>query len=209
MDVTFWTAVAAIAACVAALGALGALLAITLQVQLDRESREVDYYRKLTPFLSFETTEVMDPAYNSTVAKPGERVPTLPAINVYADGGGYAFNVDAKIVQTNATTGGGTLLGQTVIRYLREARIGQQPLATIAFAPKAAEGFQGRLLLKFVDLFGIHHEAQQAVRIIENDRLETTDAIHWACGDDCHVHMVRPSPKPGALPRLARRLRLY
>jgi hypothetical protein len=201
--VAFWTAAAAFAAWVAAVGALGALLAITLQLQLDRESREVDYYRKLTPFLSYETTEV-----NASGASPGQ-AGTAQAINVYADGGGYAFNVDAKIVQTNATSGGGTLLGQRVIRYLREAHVGQQPLATIAFSPKAAQGFQGRLMLKFVDLFGIHHEAHQAVRIIEHDRLETTDAIHWACGEDCHVHMIRPSPPPGALPRLARRLRLY
>ncbi len=48
--VAFWTAAAAIAAWVAAVGAFGALLAITLQVQLDRESRQIDYYRKLTPF---------------------------------------------------------------------------------------------------------------------------------------------------------------
>jgi len=41
---------------------------------------------------------------------------------VYADGGGYAFNVLAKIVQTNATSGGGTLVDQTVIRYMREDR---------------------------------------------------------------------------------------
>src|SRR5690348_376842 len=160
--VAFWTALAAIAAWVAAIGALGALLAITLQLQLDRESREVDYYRKLTPFLSYETTEV-----NASAVSSGQ-AGTAQAINVYADGGGYAFNVDAKIVQTNATSGGGTLLGQRVIRYLREARVGQQPLATIAFAPKAAQGFQGRLMLKFVDLFGIHHEAHQAVRIIEH-----------------------------------------
>ena len=53
--VVFWKPAAAIAAWVAAVGAFGALLAITLQLQLDRESREIDYYyRKLTPFLSFE-----------------------------------------------------------------------------------------------------------------------------------------------------------
>lgn len=201
--VAFWTAAAALAAWVAAIGALGALLAITLQLQLDREGREVDYYRKLTPFLSYETTEVN--ASEVSTGQPG----TAQAINVYADGGGYAFNVLADIVQTNATSGGGTLLGQRVIRYLREDRAEQPALHTIAFSPKAGQGFQGNLRVTFVDMFGVHHEAQQAVRIIENDRLETTDAIRWACANDCHVHMIRPSPSPGALPRLARRLRLY
>src|SRR6266851_3821337 len=117
--VAVWTAAAAIAAWVAAIGALGGLRAITLQLQLDRESREVDYYRKLTPFLSYEATEV-----HASVVSPGQ-AGTAQAINVYADGGGYAFNTEAKIVQTNATSAGGTLLGQRVIRYLREARIGQ------------------------------------------------------------------------------------
>src|SRR6266851_9657291 len=97
--VAVWTAAAAIAAWVAAIGALGALLAITLQVQLDRESREVDYYRKLTPFLSFEAR-----------ATPGEHE-WEQTIRVYADGRGYAFNVDAHIDQTNATTGGARLVG--------------------------------------------------------------------------------------------------
>lgn len=201
--VAFWTAAAALAAWAAAIGALGALLAITLQLQLDRESREVDYYRKLTPFLSYETAEV-----NASEMNTGQ-AGTAQAINVYADGGGYAFNVLANIAQTNATSGGGTLLGQRVIRYLREDRAERPPLHTVAFSPKAAQGFHGKLRVTFVDMFGVHHEAQQAVRVIEHDRLETTDAIRWVCGDDCHVHLVRPSPPPGALPRLARRLRLY
>jgi hypothetical protein len=62
------------------------------------------------------------------------------AINVYADGGGYAFNVDARIVQTNATSGGGTLLGQRVIRYLREDRAER---ATAAHGFLRSEGGTG------------------------------------------------------------------
>jgi len=73
---------------------VGTLLAVTLQLQAARVDREDDYYRKLTPFLSFETTEVW-----SATAMPG-KAPGDPAINVYADGGGYAFNVLANIVQT-------------------------------------------------------------------------------------------------------------
>lgn len=49
-----WTSgVTAIAAVIAAVGAVGALLAASLQLHQERLAREVDYYRKLTPFLSF------------------------------------------------------------------------------------------------------------------------------------------------------------
>ena len=195
--VAFWTAAAALAAWVAAMGALGALLAITLQLQLDRESREVDYYRKLTPFLSFEVSLVSSPA-----AKIGERPP--PAVDVYADGGGYAFNVTAHIDQTNASVGGGArLVGQKVLRYLREGSSGY-----IDFS-KAGEGFKGNLTVTFVDTFGIKHEAHQPIRIGARDTLETTDAVKWVCGTDCRVHVIRPVPRPGLLPRLGAWLRLY
>src|SRR6266849_8847940 len=81
--VAFWTAVAALAAWVAAIGALGALLALTLQLQLDRETREVDYYRKLTPFLSFEATS------RPPVVVDGRRSGTsVHMIKIHADGGG-------------------------------------------------------------------------------------------------------------------------
>jgi hypothetical protein len=142
--VAFWTAIAAVAAIIAAAGTVGTLLAVTLQIQAARVDREDDYYRKLTPFLSFEATAV-----SSTTAMPG-KAPSDPAINVYADGGGYAFNVLANIVQTNATSGGGTLVGQTVIRYMREDRGDNLQPHVIPFGPKAAEGFQGTLKVTFV-----------------------------------------------------------
>jgi hypothetical protein len=155
--VAFRTAAAAVAACVAAIGAVGALLAITLQLQLDRETREVDYYRKLTPFLSFETSGVASPQG------------WTQAIKIYADGGGYAFNVLANIDQTNATSGGSRLVGQEVLRYLREDLSADPTPHKITFGRQAAEGFQGTLRVTFVDMFGVHHEAQQPVRIGQND----------------------------------------
>lgn len=189
--VAFWTAAAAIAAWVAAIGAIGALLAITLQLQQDRLDRETDYFRKLTPFLSFEVPD-------------GLPADAPPAVNVYADGGGYAFNVIANIDQTNSSTGQGSrLVGQNVIRYLREG-----PPRPIDFS-SAAEGFQGNLRVTFIDTFGTHHEAHQPVRIGASDKLATTDAIRWACGPMCRVHVIRPGPPAGLLPRLAQRLRLY
>jgi len=52
-------------------------------------------------------------------SRPGEPPPL--AVEVYANGGGYAFNVEANIDQTNASVGNGARLsGQKVIRYLRE-----------------------------------------------------------------------------------------
>jgi hypothetical protein len=193
---------AAVAAWIAAIAAIVAALGLALQLEQSRIDREVDFYRKLTPFLSFETTEV-----NAVGAVPGQAA-SAQAITIYADGGGYAFNILANIDQTNATGGGGgSMVGQRVLRYLREDRTAKSP-PTIAFAPKTAEYFQGRLRVTFVDLFGIDHEAQQAVRVTANDRLETTDAIHWACGNACHVHVIRPRPAPGLLVRLATWLRL-
>lgn len=205
--VAFWTAIAAVAAIIAAAGTVGTLLAVTLQLQSARVDREDDYYRKLTPFLSFEATGV--PTAAAMTATPGMAVPSDPAINVYADGGGYAFNVLANIVQTSATGGGGTLVGQTVIRYMREDRGDSPQPHVIPFGPKAAQGFQGTLKVTFVDMFGIHHEAQQAVRFGAGDLLETTDALHWTCGKTCRVHLVRPAPPPGRLSKLAQALRLY
>lgn len=201
--VAFWTAIAAVAAIIAAAGTVGTLLAVTLQIQAARVDREDDYYRKLTPFLSFEATAV-----SSATAMPGI-APSDPAINVYADGGGYAFNVLANIVQTNATSGGGTLVGQRVIRYMREDRGDDPQPHVIPFGPKAAQGFQGALKVTFVDMFGIHHEAQQTVRFGAGDLLETTDALHWTCGPTCRVHGIVPAPPPGRLSKLARALRLY
>lgn len=194
-----WTAVTALAAIIAAVGAIGALLATTLQLHQERLAREVDYYRKLTPFLSFEVSGMAAPA-----AKPGEPPPL--AVEVYADGGGYAFNVEANIDQTNATVGGGARLsGQKVIRYLRE---GSPSPGYIDFS-KAADGFRGDLKVAFIDTFGIKHEAHQAVRIAARDLLETTDAIKWVCGAECRVHVIRPVPLPGLLPRFGEWLRLY
>ena len=136
-------------------------------------------------------------------AKPGEAPPL--AVEVYADGGGYAFNVEANIDQTNASVGGGARLsGQKVIRYLRE---GSPSPGYIDFS-KAGDGFRGDLKVRFIDIFGVKHEAWQAVRIGVGDRLETTDAINWVCGDDCRVHVIRPVPRAGLLPRLGEWLRL-
>ena len=99
----------------------------------ERLSREADFYRKITPFLSFEI-------HGTASGDP-------PVIDVYADGGGYAFNVLANIVQTNASTGGGgTLVGQNVIRYLRDG-----PPKLISFMPRAAEGFAGEMRVTFID----------------------------------------------------------
>jgi len=80
------TAIAAVI--IAALGVMAALLSTAVEIHQERLAREVEFYRKITPFLSFEThpTASGDP----------------PVIAVYADGGGYAFNVQAHIVQTNA-----------------------------------------------------------------------------------------------------------
>jgi hypothetical protein len=146
-----WTAITATAAVIAAVGAVGALLATTLQLHQERLAREVDYYRKLTPFLSFEVSVMAAPT--GTFGQP---VPL--AVEVYADGGGYAFNMEANIDQTNASVGGGARLsGQKVIRYLRE---GSPSPGYIDFS-KAAEGFHGELKVKFIDTFGIKHEAHQ------------------------------------------------
>jgi hypothetical protein len=184
--------IAAIAAVIAAFGVVGALLATTLQLQQERLAREVDYYRKLTPFLSLEVPH--DPASDATLAT-----------DIYADGGGYAFNVVLNIDQTNSTTGHNTrLLGQTVLRYLREG-----PAKRIDFKTHLAEGFQGDFKLTFKDTFGIIHTARQAVKVGAGDKLDTTDAIEWTCGTDCRVHVIRPVPPPGYLPRLAQWLRLY
>ena len=62
-----YAAIAAVAAIIAAAGTVGTLLAVTLQIQAARVDREDDYYRKLTPFLSFEATAV-----SSTTAMPGK-----------------------------------------------------------------------------------------------------------------------------------------
>ena len=195
-----WTAITATAAVIAAVGAVGALLATTLQLHQERLAREVDYYRKLTPFLSFEVSGHGRANWNvpgSQFRSPWE---------VYADGGGYAFNVEANIDQTNASVGGGARLsGQKVIRYLRE---GSPSPGYIDFS-KAAEGFHGELKVKFIDTFGIKHEAHQPVRIGAGDRLETIDAINWVCGPDCRVHVIRPVPPLRTAAALRARLRLY
>jgi hypothetical protein len=191
--------VTAIAAVIAAVGAVGALLAASLQLQQERLAREVDYYRKLTPFLSFEVSSMAAPA-----AKPGE--PPLPAVEVYADGGGYAFKVEANIDQTNASVGGGSrLTGQRVIPYVRQDSASP---GYIDFS-KAAAGFRGDLKVTFVDTFGIKHEAHQPVRVGARDILEMTDAIRWICGTDCRVHVVTPTLPPGVLTRFAQWVRLY
>lgn len=177
---------------VVALAAVVALYLTAWQMRSARLDRRVDYYRKLTPFLSFETTEVMDPTYDSIHAKPGEHVPTSPAIKVYADGGGYAFNVEGHIDQTGATAAA-RLVGQNVIRYLRAEQDPRRSAPTISFGPHAVAGFRGTLEVRFVDLFGIKHRAHQSVRFVApHDVMETTDEIHWVCGSDYHVHVIRP-----------------
>jgi len=65
------------------------------------------------------------------------------------------------------------------------------------------------LKVTFVDMFSIHHEAQQAVRFGAGDRMETTDALHWVCGTSCRVHRIVPAPTAGRLTKLAQTLRLY
>lgn len=118
-----WNAVAAVAAVIAAVGAVVALLATTLQLHQERLAREVDYHLKLTPFLSFNVTELATPQTN-----PGER--GEPAIEVYADGGGTAFMVLAKIIQTDSSTGKNIAVPSLeVIRYLREGPPGRIPFA--------------------------------------------------------------------------------
>ena len=101
------------------------------------------------------------------------------------------------------------MVGQTVIRYIREDRRDDPQLHVIPFGPKAAQGFQGTLKMTFVDMFGIQHEAQQAVRFGAGDKLETTDALTWVCGSNCLVHRIAPAPTPGRLTKLAQALRLY
>jgi hypothetical protein len=173
LDITSWTAVGAIAAVGAAVGTVGALFAALRQLRDARADRLDDYYRQHTPFLSFEVPKL--------VGHP------TPAIDVHADGGGFAFNVLANIDQTNATTGKQmTLTGQQVIRYLREG-----PPDRIAFTPQASVGFQGLLRVTFLDTFGINHEAQQAVKFGAGDQLVTTNAVRWVCGPKCRVHVAR------------------
>jgi len=190
MDSTAWAAVAAIAAIVAVVVAVGALLATALQLQQGPRDRETDYYRKLTPFLSFE-------------------IPTdLPSgdlsVDIYADGGGYAFNVIVNIDQANSSTGQNTQLpGQNVLRYLREG-----PPKRVGFATRVSQPFGGYLTMRFKDLFGIWHTARQSVNAATG-QLATTDAIQWTCDTDCRVHVLKPLPPPGLLTRLAQKLRLY
>ena len=100
------TAVAIVAVVIAALGVMAALLSTSAQLHQERLAREVDFYRTMTPFLSFEV--VHDAASDAP-----------PAVNVYADGGGYAFNVLANIDQTNASSPGGFDERCTLNPYLR------------------------------------------------------------------------------------------
>lgn len=191
--VAFWTAVAAIAAWFAVLGALASVLALALQLEEGRLDREVDYYRKLTPFLSAEFDKVSDlPSGNA------------PIVTIYADGGGYAFNVLATIIQTNATTGNNSSLpGQSVIRYLRAGGSDR-----VAFDRPVTEVFSGYLSLTFFDTFAIAHGYRQSVSAASG-QVATISPITWTCGKGCRVHVLRPSPSTGLLPGLARRLRLY
>jgi hypothetical protein len=191
MDSTAWTAVAACAAIVAALGAVGALLATTLELRQSRVDREVDYYRKLTPFLSLEV-----------IHQPLSGAP--PSLEVYADGGGYAFNVIVNLLQVGSTTGVNVQTPTvSVIRYLRQG-VSKQ----IALASVVGPGFGGYLAVVFTDTFGILHSARQAVNAASG-QLGTTAAMEWLCGDGCRVHVIQPVPPAGWLTRLAQRLRLY
>ena len=197
------SAVTAIAAVIAAVGAVGALLASGLQLQQERLAREVDYYRKLTPFLSFVASKgaTFGASFGggSAVVVKGN-----PSIDVYADGGGYAFMVLAKVEQTDSSTGQNmSMPGQNVIRYLREGSAQR-----IDFGPQMGDGLRGNLVLTFTDSFGIFHTAKQAVKVDEQ-MLLGTDAIRWACGPDCRVHVMRSTPPPGLLTRFAQWVRLY
>jgi hypothetical protein len=191
--VAFWTAIAAIAAWFAVLGALASVLALALQLEEGRLDRQVDYYRKLTPFLSAEFDKASDqPSGNA------------PIVTIYADGGGFAFNVLATIIQTNSSTAqNSSLPGQEVLRYLRAGSSGR-----IAFNSPVGSIFAGYLTLTFIDTFGISHIARQSVNAATG-QVATIDAINWTCGKACHVHVLRPSPSTGLLPGLARRLRFY
>jgi hypothetical protein len=198
------SAVTAIAAVIAAVGAVGALLAASLQLHQERLAREVDYYRKLTPFLSFAVSPAAVFAAGFGGAGPGVAVKSNPSIDVYADGGGYAFMVLAKVDQTDSSTGQNmTLPGQNVIRYLREGSPER-----IGFGAQMGDGLRGNLVLTFTDSFGIFHTAKQAMKV-EDQTLLGTDAIRWACGPDCRVHMMRPTRPPGLLTRFAQWVRLY
>jgi len=197
-----WTsAVTAIAAVIAAVGAVGALLAASLQLHQERLAREVDYYRKLTPFLSFAVSHT---TFGASRGGASVVVTSSPSIEVYADGGGYAFMVLAKVEQTDSSTGQNVMLpGQNVIRYLREGTPDH-----IAFGAQMGDGVRGDLVLTFTDSFGIFHTAKQAVKV-EDQTLLATDAIRWMCGPDCRVHVLRPAPPPGLLTRFAQWVRLY
>ena len=184
---------------VIALCAIVALGFTAAQLRDARIDRRDDYYRKLTPFLSFETTEVNAATVGESIhALPGAQFPTLPAIKVYADGGGYAFNVEANLDQTNATGMQVRLVGQNVLRYVRDESGTGRSSPTIAFSPHAAEGFRGVLKVKFVDMLGITHRAEQAVRFGPRDVLETTDAIRWMCGAECRVHPRSMEQRPAS-----------
>lgn len=204
MDWTLtWSAVTAGAAVVAALGAVGALLATALQLQQVRLDRESDYYRRLTPFLSL--------ACVPTGAS------TSPLVDVYADGGGPAFNVEIILHESGNRT---YQWPSKVISYLREG-----PPERIHFQgnPTVGKDFTGRLSLSFKDQFGLDHRASQAVRWEESDWLKTsltpghqypgqittTGPINWSCEVNCRVHVTPREPKPGYITRVARWLRLY
>ncbi len=76
------------------------------------------------------------------------------------------------------------------------------------FGRPLGDSFLGYVTVEFKDTFGIVHSAQQAGKIVAG-QLATTDAIEWTCTGSCRVHVVRPTPPPGRLTRLARRLKLY
>ncbi len=189
--VAFWTAVAAIAAWVAVLGAAASVFALVVQLQETRLDREVDYYRKLAPFLSAKFADASDqPSGNA------------PIVTIYADGGGVAFNVLANIVQTNSTTFNSSLPGQKVIRHLR---VGNSD--TIPFNSPVGPTFGGYLSVTLMDTFGISHKFEQTVTAASG-QIATTEQTTWKCKSDCRVHVLRPAPPPGLLRKLARRLRL-
>lgn len=191
--VAFWTAVAAVAAWAAVLGAGASVLALALQLQETRLDREVDYYRKLTPFLSAEFDKASDQPSGSA-----------PIVAIYADGGGFAFNVLANIIQDNSPTGqNSSLPGQQVLRYLRAGSSGRIPFNT-----PVGSVFAGYLALTFIDTFGISHSARQSVNAASG-QVATTDAMSWTCGSRCRVHVLRAERAPGLLPKLARALKLY
>jgi hypothetical protein len=159
----FWTAIMAI-------GTVGTLAFLSYQLLLLRRDRQVDYLRKLIPFLSMDL-------YSDSTAIALDRIP----IRLHADGEGIAYGVIINLASSEPKA-----LGTTVIRNVRVGSPGEGYLPGHLPTP-----FGGDLELVFTDAYGKHHKAWQSVNSASGP-LKVTDWLHWYC-DDCRVH---PYDKP-------------